>query len=238
MHLIRCGVVGRLDPTREGDLTRLEESVDCMRTILYYGDSNTWGSAPETGERYPAHVRWPGVMGRVLGEGYRVIKEGLSGGATLWDDPIEGAHKNGRTYLTPCLESHRPLDLVVLMLGTNDLKTRFSASASDIAQSAARLAGGIQHSGCGPQGGAPKVPLISPPSVGHLTEMAEMFERSEEKSRRFEEHYRRFAGQYGCEFLAASEVVFSSDVDGIHLKASEHDKLGEAVANRVGALLG
>lgn len=206
--------------------------------ILCYGVSNTWGSAPETGERYPAHIRWPRVMARVLGDGYRVIEEGLSSRTTLWNDPIEGAHKNGATYLIPCLEPHRPLALAVLMLGTNDLKARFALSASDIAQGAARLADGIQHSGCGAGGRAPVVLLIAPPPVGRLTEMARMFEGAGEMSREFGKHYRRFAGQYGCEFLEASEVIVSSVVDGIHLEASEHDKLGEAVANRVGALLG
>ncbi|QIN84160.1 hydrolase [Rubrobacter tropicus] len=208
-----------------------------MRTILCYGDSNTWGSDPETGERFSEEVRWPGVLARELGDGFRVVEEGLSGRTTVRDDPIEGVHKNGRTYLRACLESHKPIDLVTVMLGTNDLKERFGASASDIAQGAASLAEEILRSGCGPGGGAPVVLLMAPPPVGKLTDMAEMFEGSREKSARFAGHYRRFAEQYGCEFLDAGAVISSSDIDGIHLEAEEHRKLGEAVAARVEEIL-
>jgi lysophospholipase L1-like esterase len=166
-----------------------------------------------------------------------VIEEGLSGRTTVWNDPIEGDHKNGRTYLMPCLESHSPVDLVALMLGTNDLKARFGSSASDIAQGAASLAGMVLRSGCGPGGSAPVVVLISPPPVATLTDMAQMFEGASEKSRQFPEYYGRFAEQYGCEFLDASAVITSSDVDGIHLDAAEHRKLGEAVAALVANIL-
>lgn len=209
-----------------------------IKTVLCYGDSNTWGSDPETGGRFGHDVRWPGVLRRALGDGYWVIEEGLGGRTTVRDDPIEGAHKNGRTYLRACLESHRPIDLMTIMLGTNDLKARFAASASDIAQGAASLAEEALRSGCGPGGGAPVVVLVSPPSLGRLTDMAEMFEGGGEKSHLFPGHYRRFAEQYGCGFLDASEVIVSSDLDGIHLEAAEHRKLGEVVADRVRSELG
>lgn len=206
-----------------------------MRTVLCYGDSNTWGFDPETGERFAPDVRWPGVRG--LGEGFRVVEEGLSGRTTVRDDPIEGAHKNGQAYLRAGLESHKPMDLIALMLGTNDLKERFGASASDIAQGAASLAEEVLRSGCGPEGGAPAVLLIAPPPVGRLTELAEMFEGSAEKSARFSGHYRHFAGQYECGYLDAGAVAGSNDLDGIHLEADEHRKLGEAVAASVAEIL-
>lgn len=100
-----------------------------MKNILCYGDSNTWGYDAETKNRFPPDVRWTGILKRTLGEGYHVIEEGLNGRTTVWDDPIEG-YKNGREYLIPCLESHRPLDLVIIMLGTNNLKKRFSLTFS------------------------------------------------------------------------------------------------------------
>ena len=209
-----------------------------MRTILCYGDSNTWGSDPGTGERFPEEVRWPGVLRRALGEGYHVIEEGLPGRTTVREDPIEGDHKDGRAYLRPCLESHRPVDLVTIMLGTNDLKERFGSSASDIAQGAASLAEMALRSGCGPDGGAPVVLIVAPPPVGRLTDMAQMFAGSEDKSRGFPGHYRYFAERSGCEFLDTAEVIVSSDVDGIHLDAGEHRKLGEAVAARIRGLMG
>jgi len=177
------------------------------------------------------------VLRRELGDGFGIVEEGLNGRTTVWDDPIEGDYKNGRVYLTPCLESHRPVDLITLMLGTNDLKWRFGTSASDIAQAASSLAEMMMRSGCGPEEGAPAVILIAPPAVATLTDMAQMFDGAGEKSRQFSEHYARFAEKIGCEFLDASQVIDSSDVDGIHLDAGEHRKLGEAVAERVRQIL-
>jgi lysophospholipase L1-like esterase len=203
-----------------------------MKTILCYGDSNTWGSNPITQDRYGRDERWPGVLRQELGDGYHIVEEGLNGRTTVWDDPIEG-YKNGKDYLIPCLETHRPIDLVTIMLGTNDLKIRFSVSAYDIADSAGVLVDIVQRSNAGPDGGAPQVLLMAPPPVGKLTEFAEMFEGAESKSRKLAQHYHRVAEAYGCELLDTSEIIVSSDIDGIHLELSEHQKLGQAVAARI-----
>ena len=96
-----------------------------QKTILCYGDSNTWGYDPVNACRYDRNIRWPGVLQKELGQAYYVKEEGLCGRTTVWDDPVEG-HKNGLKQLTPILHSHCPLDLVVIMLGTNDLKMRYS----------------------------------------------------------------------------------------------------------------
>jgi lysophospholipase L1-like esterase len=208
-----------------------------MRTVLCYGDSNTWGYEPATGKRFPEDVRWPGVLARQLGEGFRVIEEALNGRTTVRDDPVE-EHKNGKTYLRPCLESHAPLDLVIIALGVNDLKARFFASASDVADGAGVLVGIAQRSGAGPDGGYPTVLLVAPPPVGVLTELASMFAGAEEKSEGFAHQYRRVADKYGCVLLDAGEVVRASDRDGIHLEADEHRKLGKAAAASVKESLG
>ncbi|MCL5998585.1 MAG: SGNH/GDSL hydrolase family protein [Chloroflexi bacterium] len=208
-----------------------------MKTVLCYGDSNTWGYNPVTRDRFPRDDRWTGVLRQTLGGDYLVIEEGLNGRTTVWDDPIEG-YKNGATYLIPCLETHRPLDLVIIMLGTNDLKVRFSVSAFDIANSAGVLVNMVQKSGAGPgYGVSPKVLLMAPPPVATLTDFAEMFGGSEEKSRRFAMHYQRVATELGCAFLDTSAVIVSSDLDGIHFEKGEHLKLGKAVAARVLELL-
>ncbi len=208
-----------------------------MKTVLCYGDSNTWGYEPATGSRYPEDVRWPGVLTRELGDGFRVIEEALNGRTTVREDPVE-EHKNGKDYLRPCLESHAPLDLVIIALGINDLKARFFASASDAADGAGVLVGISQRSGAGSDGGSPAVVLVVPPPVGHLTELAQMFAGAEEKSKGFSHQYRRVAKKYGCVLLDAGEVVRASDRDGIHLEAEEHRKLGEAVAALVRETLG
>jgi len=207
-----------------------------MKTILCYGDSNTWGYEPATKERYSRAERWTGILQRELGAEYYVVEEGLNGRTTVWDDPIEG-YKNGKEQLIPCLTSHKPIDLVTIMLGTNDLKRRFSLGAYDIAEGAGVLVNIVQKSDCGPQEGAPKVLLMAPPPVAKLTEYAEMFEGAEVKSRRFSEHYQRVAQEYGCEFLDTAQVIVSSDLDGIHFEVSEHQKLGRAVAARVREIL-
>jgi lysophospholipase L1-like esterase len=207
-----------------------------MKTVVCYGDSNTWGYDPHTQDRLPRDVRWAGVLAQVLGAEYQVIEEGLNGRTTVWDDPIEG-YKNGRDYLIPCLESHRPVDLIAIMLGTNDLKVRFSLSAYDIAEGAGVLVDVVQKSAAGVGGAAPQILLMAPPPVATLTEYAEMFEGAPAKSRKLSEHYRRVAQERGCHFLDAAQVIVSSHQDGIHFEAREHGNLGRAVAAEVRRIL-
>ncbi len=207
-----------------------------MRTILCYGDSNTWGYDPVTGHRFGREERWPGVLARKLGDAYAVIEEGLNGRTTVWDDPIF-PHRNGREYLVPCLESHAPLDLVVIALGVNDLKARIARSASDIADGAGALVEIVRKSATGPDGGAPNVLLLAPPPVGELGDSAEMLEGAPEKSRGFSKHYRRVADKYGCGLVDLAELVSVSAIDGIHFEASEHEKIGREVGARAKALL-
>jgi lysophospholipase L1-like esterase len=203
-----------------------------MKTVLCYGDSNTWGYDPATQTRYPWDVRWPGVLRKKLGDDYLVIEEGLNGRTTVWDDPIE-LDKNGATYLRPCIQTHKPLELVIIMLGTNDLKTRFSLPAYDIASGAGVLVDIVMKSDAGIDGGAPDVLLIAPPQAVELTSFAEMFEDAVEKSEGFAKHYRRVANEKGCHYLNAGEFVESSPLDGIHLESDMQAALGKAVAAKV-----
>jgi len=210
--------------------------MDRMVEVLCYGDSNTWGYNPLTKERYEKDERWTGVLQKTLGSDCHIIEEGLNGRTTVWDDPIEG-YKNGKTYLIPCLETHKPLDLVIIMLGTNDMKKRFSLSAYDIAQGAGALVDVVNKSNCGRMEKPPRVLLLAPPPLGKLTEFAEMFEGGTEKSRRLSQHYRNAALEYGCEFFDTSTVIRSSDVDGVHLEKEDHEALGKAVAEIVKRIL-
>lgn len=203
-----------------------------MKTILCYGDSNTWGFNPVTQQRFSIGERWTGVLAQELGPAFRVVEEGLNGRTTVWDDPIEG-YKNGKEYLIPCLESHCPIDLVTIMLGTNDLKKRFSVSAYDIAQSVGVLVDTVLKSATGPNGSAPQVLLMAPPVVGKLSEYSEMFEDAKAKSLKFSEYYGHVAEQFRCHFLDTGQVIVSSDLDGIHFEAHQHQKLGNAVAASV-----
>ena len=208
-----------------------------MKRILCYGDSNTWGYNPVTQDRFAKHERWTGQLSVTLGDTYDVIEEGLNGRTTVWDDPIEG-YKNGREYLIPCLETHTPLDLVIIFLGVNDLKKRFSLSAYDIAEGARVLVQVVQKSSAGVSNSAPQTLLMAPPPVGKLTAFAEMFEGAEAKSAKFSGHYGRVATESGCHFLDASTLIVSSDLDGIHFEGSEHAKLGQALAIKVKEIIG
>lgn len=199
------------------------------RTVLCYGDSNTWGRDPHSRGRLPEEVRWPSTLQSELGPNVLVIPEGLNGRTTVWDDPIEEG-RSGKAHLLPCLLSHHPLDVVVLMLGTNDLKKRFSVSPFDIGRSIGLLLDKILASGSGPQGESPQVLLVCPPPLAKLDEFAEMFEGGVEKSRRLAPSYREHAELRGCRFLDAGGVIRSSDGDGLHLDPEEHEKLGRVVA--------
>ena len=208
-----------------------------MKRILCYGDSNTWGYDPATQTRFGPDIRWTGVLARTLGDSYQIIEEGLNGRTTVWDDPIEG-YKNGRDYLIPCLTSHKPLDLVIIMLGTNDLKMRFSVSAFDIAKSAGVLVDCVQASDAGTDDRPPPVLLMAPPPTARLAPgYDETFEGAGDKSRRLGGHYRQIAADRHCAFLDTATVITSSDLDGIHFEADEHGKLGQAVAEQVIRLL-
>jgi len=200
--------------------------------VLCYGDSNTWGYVPGTGERFPRSIRWTGVLEYRLGSTFEVIEEGQNGRTTVWDDPIEG-YKNGLDYLYPCLESHKPLDLVILMLGTNDLKARFSVTASDIAESVERLVKVIKQSGCGVGGSTPMIFVAAPPPVSPQGDLAEMFTGAREKSLSFSSRYAAMVQRIGCEFFDVGELIEVDLADGIHYDARAHAVLGNAIADRV-----
>lgn len=215
-----------------------------MKTILCFGDSNTHGTSPVDWSRFDIHTRWPGVMRDTLGSDFWVIEEGCGGRTTVHDDPIEEPHqggsKNGAKYFLPCLHSHAPLDLVIILLGTNDLKARFGVGADDIARSAGVLVQMVQKSGYGIGGKPPKVLLVAPPPTTPLekTPFVDMIAGGEAKSKLLGKFYEQTARELGCAFLDAGKVIVSSPVDGLHWDASEHAKLAKAMAQRVREILG
>lgn len=203
-----------------------------MKTIICFGDSNTWGYNPVTAERHDYEKRWTTVLQKELGSEYLVIPEGLNGRTTVWEDPIE-LHKNGAAYLPPCLESHYPVDLVIIMLGTNDLKQRFSLPPGDIAKGAGVLVDIVTKSDLGPCGNAPKVLVLIPPKVRKLSDFAEMFAGSEEKSLGFSAAFSAMAEERAVPFLDIGKTVRFSDADGIHFEEDQLETLGRLVATEV-----
>ena len=136
-----------------------------MRTVVCFGDSNTWGCEPGTGLRYPREVRWPGRLAAALGDAWHVVEEGLGGRTATLDSPVAPG-KNGLDYLVPCLYSHMPLDVIVIFLGTNDMADRYALSATEVARCVGRLVQIVRQTETGIGGAAPAVLLACPPRVG------------------------------------------------------------------------
>lgn len=214
-----------------------------MKQVLCFGNSNTWGYAtvPRLDLRYSEDERWPGIMAKSLGNGWRVIEEGLPGRTTCHDDPTEGAWMNGATYLMPCLRSHRPLDLVIIMLGTNDLKYKYHVGPYDIAEGAAVLIKIVKQAECGREGGVPRILLVAPPPLhsqhGEFADFALMFAGGYEKSKGFSAQFTRVAKEFGVPMLDAGELIATSPYDGVHFDLSEHEKLASAIGGKVREML-
>jgi lysophospholipase L1-like esterase len=209
------------------------------RTIVCFGDSNTHGAHPDpaVGGRHPRDVRWPGVMRAALGEGYEVIEEGLNGRCTVWDAAIEPG-RNGLAYLAPCLLSHRPVDLLIIMLGTNDVKRVYGVTASEIACGMGALVDVARGTLAGPGGTPPRILLVAPVPV-ILTPHSEMWGYGPgiEESGRLAGMYRLMAEGKGVGFFDAGSVAQVSPLDGVHLDDAGHAALGTALAEVIWAEL-
>ena len=207
-----------------------------MKTVLCYGDSNTYGYMPGYGTRYPREIRYPGRLQMILGDEYNVIEEGCSGRTTLYDDPIDG-WKNGMDYLLPCLYSHRPIDIMILMLGSNDLKLTFHLTAEQIAESAGKLVDVVKSFTAEKQEFVPKIILVSPPEIGKDIRTSAFYgafdEGSIEESKRFPEFFRKVANQRDCIFFDAAKYIYPSEVDSLHLTPEGHITLAKELAKVV-----
>ena len=213
------------------------------RRILCFGDSNTWGFDGRDGGRFDEDTRWTGLLQRALGPEYTVIEEGQNSPTILAEDPILGDKTGGR-YILPCLESQRPLDLLILMLGTNDLKARFHLTDYNIGQAMdtflRRVRGLADYD---PLLRDMKILLVAPPPLGEgiLTAPGcENFrgETGLRYSRALAEQYRPLAEKYRCAFLDAGQFAAAAPPDYIHLDGANHARLAHALATRIPRLLG
>ncbi len=209
------------------------------KRIMIFGDSNTWGWNPANDlvsplKRWDDETRWAGVLQKELGDDYVVIPEGLNGRTTVWDDPIE-EYRCGKDQIIPCLDSHAPLDLVIIMIGTNDLKVRYTVSAQDIANGAGIILDKTFHQVGAFGEGGPKVLFICPPPLGPVEDgvFGEMFAGNVEKSKLLPKYYEGVAKNFGAEYFDAGTVIHSSQEDGLHLQADQHKILGEEIAKKV-----
>lgn len=215
------------------------------KNILIFGDSLTWGWVPTSPvvptTRHPYEDRWTTAMADALGDEYNVVVEGLSARTTNIDDPTD-PKLNGSDYLPAALVSHDPLELVIIMLGTNDTKTYLERTPLEIGLGAGDLINIVQESPWGfTEYEAPRVLLVSPPPLGNEigTEAQAVFDdESKEKSAALAEIYAKVADLAGEYSFAAGSVIETDGVDGIHFTAETNRVLGEAVAAEVLKIMG
>lgn len=211
-----------------------------MKTILAYGDSLTWGMNAQTMRRHAHEDQWPTVLEARLG-GARVINAGLGGRTTMFDDHAVGADRNGARILPTVLATFDPIDLVILMLGTNDLKTFINGTAVGAAQGIKRLVEIVRtfpYEGNPPP---PQVLIVSPPSVDALGPTAAfplLSPRSAEGAG-LAAAYAHIAKATGASFFDAASIASAKGGgDGVHLDAANTRAIGEALAPVAAALLG
>lgn len=205
-----------------------------MKHIVCFGDSNTHGYCAENNGRFNETQRWTCLLQKGLGDDYLVLEEGLSGRTTCFTDPIhEGL--NGLDYIYPCLMSHEPVDLLIIMLGTNDTKERFGSSAACIALGLKRLiAKAIATTDCW-RDGKPNILVVTPQNIGREyadTEVAQTMGRGcAKKSEGLAAQYEQIAKMMGCHYLDANQVVSAgpNQVDFMHLTEDGHRQLAQAL---------
>lgn len=208
-----------------------------MPTLLTFGDSNTHGTPPIEKRglyaRYPVGVRWPTVCHAALGPDWTLIEEGLPGRTTCFADPVMGDHMNGEIGLKIALESHGPLDVLTLMLGTNDVKAQFGATPEAIMGGMARLLSIANSEVIQTRHGGFKTLVICPPPVLVQGPIADTFYTGDTKSRALPALYHDLAAHWGAGFLDAGQVISVSADDGVHYSAQSHQTLGASVAAAV-----
>ena len=211
-----------------------------MPFLLTFGDSNTHGTPPiiNRGEyqRFGADIRWPQVCLRALGHGWELAEEGLPGRTAKYEDPVMGAHMNGQDGLKIALQSHGPLDVMTLMLGTNDVKARFGATAAEVTAGIAGLVDLALSLEMQARHGGFKLLLICPPPVLEVGPIAGEFYGAAARSQHLAPLYRDLATARGIGFLDAGQVIQVSMQDGVHFDAQAHRALGLAVADAVRVL--
>jgi lysophospholipase L1-like esterase len=191
-----------------------------MKTIVCFGDSNTWGHIPGSdGQRYPREVRWPARLATALAGRAEVISEGLSGRTSTIESPVaEG--RNGLPYLVPCLRSHAPVDILVIFLGTNDA---YWLEPLVVAMSIGRLVKAARAAEAGPDRGAPQIIVVCPPPFG---------------GHELAPSYREICNALGCELIDLDGIAPYSPIDDTHLDETGHIAVADAVEARIRPLLG
>ena len=215
---------------------RRARKLEAMKQILVYSDSLTWGIIPDTRNRLSFGDRWPGAMENILNDKertYRVIENCLNGRRTAWDDPFKPG-RNGLQGIEQVIEMHSPLELVVLMLGTNDFQSMHDHNAWHSAQGIRSLIASIRQAPIEPGMPVPQILLVVPPLI-HTPKgpIAPKFKGGENKCLGIAQEYKVVADEMDCLYFDSESVTSSSTVDGIHLDKEQHKVLGVALAEKI-----
>lgn len=215
-----------------------------MKRILCYGDSNTWGFIPGCGKRYPEDVRWTRILAKELGEGCEILEAGLSGRTTVFDDPFNSM-LNGLAALPMTLVQSAPLDMIIISLGSNDLKYQNAYNSArgvhKLAETCKRANRSISCS-CPIFNQGAKILVVSPiavdPCITEVNPYTSLRHDAPEESLKYPELIRHFTDALGVDFFDASTVAVPSKVDGLHMDPESHIALGKALAKKVTEVLG
>ncbi|GHA11740.1 arylesterase [Devosia pacifica] len=211
-----------------------------MKTILAYGDSLTYGASPiKDGPRHAYEDRWPTALEAALGGSARVIAEGLGGRTTVFDDHSSLADRNGARLLPTLLDSHKPLDLVIIMLGTNDLKIYINGTAFGAAMGIKRLIQIVRQHPYDAGQPVPQVVVVAPPLTVETdnADLHAMFAPRADEAKLFDHYYSRVAMEAGAGYFNAATVATADARDGVHLDAENTRAIGTGLVPVVKSLL-
>ena len=210
------------------------------QTIMAFGDSLTWGVNAETDRRHAYEDRWPSVLQKGLGHGVRVIPEGLNGRTTVYDDHSADCDRNGARMLPTILHTHAPLDLVIILLGTNDLKPVFANNAVIVGHGVKRLVEIVRHHAWPVEAEGPEILIVSPPALCETDHalLGPMFAGRVAEARNLASVYRDLADELGCGFFDAGSVARTTPLDGVHMDAENTRAVGRGLEPIVRMMLG
>lgn len=205
-----------------------------MKRILCYGDSNTYGHNPADCSRLDE--RWTRFLARTLGDGYEIIEEGLCGRTTVFDDAYDSG-LNGCSLLEPIIKTHKPLSLIIIMLGTNDLQLQFNQNAFGVARGVETLVKTAKN----PLIYGEKIPeilVVSPilidEAIGNSF-FADIYgvQRAADISKQLAPRIENIARLHGAHFMDAAKYAKASPLDGVHMDSENHKKLADALADKI-----
>jgi|TARA_B100000965_G_C19493440_1_gene714094 lysophospholipase L1-like esterase len=208
-----------------------------MKNILCFGDSNTWGYDPATQTRFSKDIRWTGVLQQLLGSKYNVIEEGLNGRTTNVNEKQDHGlgyfrpFRSAMDLLSVLIETNSPLDLIIVMLGTNDLKTNFNQSSEMIAKNMRLVCESIIDNDYFQ---SKSIILVSPTHINEESpNLLDSFIGTTQASQSFSNSYRKISDDLDLYFLDASESVKTNKIDGLHWDAMQHSDFANSLFNKI-----